>query len=67
MKRLILALVIGAACASGAVAGTLLLMGAGPGTTGGAPPASNNVLFVDGASYLLLVDGSSNLCLAGGC
>lgn len=36
---------------------------AGPGT----PVTGGKLLLADGASFLLLVDGTSKLCLAGGC
>lgn len=34
------------------------------GTTG---PISGKLLLADGASFLLQVDGTSKICLAGGC
>ena len=41
----------------------------GPAICGTAPPpsGSNDILLVDGTSYLLQTDGTSKICLASGC
>ena len=42
----------------------------GPGVTtqgGSLPAATGKILLVDGASFILLTDGASKLCRAGGC
>jgi hypothetical protein len=40
-----------------------------PGNVGGSgpPPISGKLLLVDGVSFLLQTDGTSKICLAGGC
>lgn len=40
-----------------------------PGNVGGSgpPPISGKLLLVDGSSFLLQTDGTSKICLAGGC
>jgi len=35
--------------------------------TAPAPSGSNDILLVDGSSYLLQTDGASKICLASGC
>lgn len=39
-----------------------------PGTvTNAAPPISGKLLLADGSSFLLQTDGTSKICLSGGC
>jgi hypothetical protein len=38
-----------------------------PGGSITPPVGGNNILLVDGASFLLQTDGASKVCLAGGC
>lgn len=78
MKRLLLLMV--ALLALGGLARASSLTGyacqgwgltvlAGPYICGTAPPPSgtNDILLVDGTSFILQTDGASKICLAGGC
>lgn len=58
-------LVLGASVAWAAGSNMLLHVGSS-GNSGGAP-ATNFILLVDGASFILQTDGTSKICLAGGC
>ena len=41
--------------------------GAGKGGTSAPPGTTGKILLVDGVSFILQTDGTSKICLAGGC
>ena len=63
----LLALVLIISSIYAAYAGGMMLLHVGSADGNGAGGGNGKILLVDGASFILQTDGTSKICLAGGC